>query len=292
MSEQPEVDVRLVSTGYMNAMHIPVVRGRDFNDADVAGRLNAILISESMAKRFWPNEDAIGKRLTISFTPGVVREVVGIVKDVKLDALNETRPNATLYQPLAQVTTPVGEKWQSFGMSLVVRGSGDPNALVNSITSAIHQVDPSRPVLDVKTMQDVVAESLTPQRFNMMLLAGFAGLAVLLAAVGIYSVLAYSVRQRVKEIGVRIALGAQLADVLRLVILEGMKPTALGLGIGIAVSLMLTRVVAKMIYGVSPHDIATYIGVSLLLGMIALVATLIPAWRATRVDPMRTLRDE
>jgi putative ABC transport system permease protein len=292
MSEQPEVDVRLISPGFMSAMRIPVLRGRDLSDSDVAGRPGAILISESMAKRFWPNQDAIGKRLTISFTPGIVREVVGIVKDVKMDALNETRPNAALYAPLAQVSADVGESWRSFGMSLVVRGSGDPNAMVKSITAAIHEVDPARPVLDVKTMQDVVAESLTPQRFNMMLLAGFAGLAVLLAAVGIYSVLAYSVRQRVKEIGVRMALGAGLHDVLRLVIFQGMKPTVIGLAIGLLASLMLTRLVANMIYGVSPRDTATYVGVSLLLGFIALLATLIPAWRATRVDPMRTLRDE
>jgi predicted permease len=291
-SEQPEVDVRLISPGYMNTMRIPVVRGRDFNDADIAGRPGAILVSESMAKRFWPNQDAIGKHLTISFTPGIVREVVGIVKDVKLDALNETRPIATLYAPLAQATATKGEQWRSFGMSLAVRGTGDPNAMVKSITNAIHQVDPARPILDIKTMQDVVAESLTPQRFNMMLLAGFAALAVLLAAVGIYSVLAYSVRQRVKEIGLRIALGARVRDVLRLVILEGMKPTALGLVIGLMASLLLTRLVAKMIYGVSPRDTVTYVGVSFLLGLIALFATLIPAWRATRVDPMRTLRDE
>ena len=292
MSEQPEVDVRAISPGYMKAMRIAVVHGRDFGDADVAGRPATILISESMAKRFWPNEDAIGKRLTISFTPGIAREVVGIVKDVKLDTLNETRPIATLYQPLAQITASGGQRWQSFGMSLVVRGTGDPNAMVNSITNAIHQVDPARPVLDVKTMQDLVAESLTPQRFNMMLLAGFACLAVLLAAVGIYSVLAYSVRQRAKEIGVRMALGAQLGDVLHLVVLQGMKPTAIGLAIGVAVSLLFARVVANMIYGVGPRDAVTYIGVSLLLGMIALLATLIPAYRATRVDPMRTLRDE
>jgi predicted permease len=292
MSEQPEVDVRSISPGYMSAMRTAVVRGRDFNDGDVAGRPGAILISESMAKRFWPNEDAIGKRLTISFTPQITREVVGIVKDVKLDALNETRPNATLYEPLAQLTTPAGEKWQSFGMSLVVRANGNPNDLVRSITNAIHQVDSARPVTDVKTMQDVVAESLTPQRFNMMLLAGFAGLALLLAAVGIYSVLAYSVRQRVKEIGLRIALGAQLGDVLRLVVLQGMKPTVIGLAIGVTVSLIFARAVANMIYGVSPRDAWTYASVSLLLGFIALLATLVPAWRATRVDPMRTLRDE
>jgi ABC-type antimicrobial peptide transport system permease subunit len=187
---------------------------------------------------------------------------------------------------------PAGEQWRSFGMSIVVRGTGDPNAMVKSISNAIHQVDPARPITDIKTMQDVVAESLTPQRFNMMLLAGFAALALLLAAVGIYSVLAYSVRQRVKEIGVRIALGARLGDVLRLVILQGMKPTGIGLVMGVAVSLMLTRVVSNMIYGVSPRDTITYVGVSFLLGTIALMATLIPAWRATRVDPMRTLRDE
>ena len=292
MSEQPEVDVRLISPGYMSAMRIPVVRGRDLNDADVAGRPGAILISESMAKRFWPDQDAIGKRLTISFTPGIVREVVGIVKDVKLDTLNETRPIATLYQPLAQVTADAGEKWQSFGMSLVVRGSGDPNGLVKSITSAIHQVDPARPVMDVKTMQDVAAESLTPQRFNVMLLAGFAGLALLLAAVGIYSVLAYSVRQRVREIGVRMALGAQLRDVLRLIVMQGMRPTVIGLLIGFAASASFARVFSSMVYGVSTRDVATYGGTALLLACVAMLASLLPAWRATKVDPMRILRDE
>jgi predicted permease len=292
MSEQPEVDVRLISSGYMKAMRIPVVRGRDFNDSDVAGRPGAVLISESMAKRFWPNQDPIGKQLTLTFFSGVSRQVVGVVKDVKLDGLNETRPNATLYTPLAQVTVPSNGGWRSFGMSLVARASGDPNKLVASIRNAVHQVDPDRPILDIKTMQEVVAGSLTPQRFNMFLLAGFAGLALLLAAVGIYSVLAYSVRQRVREIGVRMALGAQLRDVLRLIILEGMKPTALGLVIGVVVALLFARVVSSLIFGVSARDVATYISVSALLGSIALLASAIPAWRATRVDPMKTLREE
>jgi predicted permease len=292
MSEQPEVDVRLISPGYMNAMHTAVVLGRDFNDADVAGRPGAILISESMAKRFWPNQNPIGKRLTISFTPDMVREVVGVVKDVKLDALNETRPNATLYEPLGQVTKSAGEPWRSFGMTLVVRTTGDPNELVRSVTGAIHEVDPSRPVEDVMTMQDVVAESLTPQRFNLMLLAGFAGLALLLAAVGIYSVLAYSVRQRVREIGVRMALGAQLRDVLRLIVLQGMRPTLVGLLIGFVASASFARVFSSLVYGVSIRDVATYGGTALLLTSVALMASLIPAWRATKVDPMRILRDE
>jgi len=292
MSEQPEVDVRLISPGYMNAMRTAVVLGRDFNDSDVAGRPGAILISESMAKRFWPNQNPIGKRLTISFTPDMVREVVGVVKDVKLDALNETRPNATLYEPLGQLMKSAGEPWRSFGLTLVVRTAGDPNALVHSVTSAIHEVDSGSPVTDVMTMQDVVAESLTPQRFNLMLLAGFAALALLLAAVGIYSVLAYSVRQRVREIGVRMALGAQLRDVLRLIVLQGMRPTVIGLAIGFAASASFARVFSSLVYGVSTRDVATYGGTALVLTSVALMASLIPAWRATKVDPMRILRDE
>jgi predicted permease len=276
----------------MKAMRTPVLRGRDFNDSDVADRPHAVLISESMAKRFWPNENPIGKQLTMSFFPGITREVVGVVKDVKLDALNESRPMATLYYPMAQLTPSSDGPWRSFGLSLVTRANGNPNDLVAGIRDAVHQVDPDRPILDVKTMQEVVAESLTPQRFNMLLLAGFAGLAMLLAAVGIYSVLAYSVRQRVREIGVRMALGAQVRDVLRLVIFEGMKPTLLGLAIGITVSLLFARVIQSLIFGVSARDTLTYAGVSFMFGSIALLATLVPAWRATRVDPMRTLRDE
>jgi putative ABC transport system permease protein len=286
------VDVRIISAGYMSAMRTPIVRGRDFNDSDVMGRPAVALISQSMANRFWPNQDPIGKHVTITFAPSASREIIGIVKDVKLDSLNETRPNATLYTPIAQLYPQAGEAWRSFGMTLVARAEGNPNNLVASITNAIHQVDPDRPVLDVKTMEDVVAESLTPQRFNMLLLAAFAGLALLLAAVGIYSVLAYAVRQRVREIGLRMALGAQIGDVLQLVVVEGLKPTIVGLVIGILGSLALGRVVSSMIFGVSTRDVTTYASVSALLVCAALGASLIPAWRATKVDPMRSLRDE
>ena len=292
MSEQPEVDVRVISAGYMSAMRTPVVRGRDFNDSDVMGRPAVALISQSMANRFWPNQDPIGKHLTITFAPTASREIIGIVKDVKLDALNETRPNATLYTPITQVYPEAGAAWRSFGMTLVARAQGNPNNLVSSIKNAIHQIDPDRPVLDVKTMEDVVAESLSPQRFNMLLLAAFAGLALLLAAVGIYSVLAYAVRQRVREIGLRMALGAQISDVLRLVVVEGMKPTMVGLAIGILGALALGRVLSSMIFGVSTRDVTTYASVSVLLVCAALFASLIPAWRATKVDPIRSLRDE
>jgi len=292
MSEQPEVDVRVISAGYMSAMRTPIVRGRDFNDSDVMGRPAVALISQSMANRFWPNQDPIGKHLTITFEPSASREIIGIVKDVKLDGLNETRPNATLYTPITQVYPEAGAAWRSFGMTLVARAQGNPNNLVASITNAIHQIDPDRPVLDVKTMEDVVAESLTPQRFNMLLLAAFAGLALLLAAVGIYSVLAYAVRQRVREIGLRMALGAQIGDVLRLVVVEGMKPTMVGLVIGILGALALGRALSSMIFGVSTRDVTTYACVSVVLVGAALFASLIPAWRATKVDPIRSLRDE
>jgi predicted permease len=292
MSDQPEVDVRAISPGYMASMHIPVLRGRDLANSDVAGRPAVILISESMAKRFWPNQDPIGKHVTMTFLPGVIREVVGVVKDVKLDGLDESRPNATLYVPLNQELPPADSPWRSFSMTLVARAAGNPNDLVAGITSAVHQIDPGRPILDVKTMEDVVAESLTQQRFNMLLLAGFAGLALLLAAVGIYSVLAYAVRQRVREIGVRIALGAQLNDVLRMVMFEGMKPTAIGLALGLGAALIFGRVLSSLVFGVSTRDVGTYASVSLVLTSVALIASLIPAWRATRVDPMKTLRDE
>ena len=292
LSDQPEVDVRVTTPGYMSTMRIRVIRGRDFNDSDILGRPAVVLISESMAKRFWPGEDPIGKHLTLTFFPSVTREVVGVVKDVKLDALNESRPNATLYWPLAQISPETGRAWSSFGLSLAVRSTGDPNSVVASVRSAIHAVDPDRPILDIKTMQDVVSESISPQRFNMMLLAGFAGLALLLAAIGIYSVLAFTVRERVREIGVRMALGAQVKDVLRLVILQGMKPTLLGLAIGLSAALIFGRVLGSLVFGVSTRDVGTYATVSLVLAAVGLAASLIPAWRATRVDPMRTLRDE
>jgi len=292
MADQPEVDVRLVSPGYLRTMRVPLLRGRDLTDSDVAGRTPTVLISESMARRFWPNENPLGKHLTLTFYPDAVREIVGVVGDVKLDSLDENRPVATVYWPLDQIFASPSEPWRSFGMSLTVRLSVDPMAAASAVTSAVHQVDPEAPVIDVISMNELISRSLSPQRSNMLLLAAFAGLALLLTAVGIYSVLSYAVRRRVREIGIRMALGASHSDVLRMVVADGMKPILLGVGIGFAVALALGRVVSSLIYGVLPTDPLTFAAVALLLVAVGLLATAVPAYRATRVEPIRTLRDD
>ena len=292
MSEQPEVDVRLISTGYMRAMRIPILRGRDIRDADLAGRPAVVLISESMARQFWPGEDALGKRLTLTFFPDAVREVVGIVGDVKLDGLDQTRPSAALYFPLDQVSVPSNGGWNSFPMTLVVRSASGPTGLASAVSNAVHEVDREMPLRDILTMDALVANSLTQQRFNMLLLGAFAGLALLLAGVGIYSVLSYSVRRSVREIGIRMALGAQLSHVLRGVVIEGMKPALAGVAIGAGGALALGRVLSGLIYGVKATDPVTFLAVAVLLAAIALLASFIPAYRATKVDPMVALRCE
>ncbi len=292
MADQPEVDVRLVSPGYLRAMRVPLLSGRDLTDSDVAGRTPTVLISESMAKRFWPNQNPLGKHLTMTFYRGVAREIVGVVGDVKLDSLDETRPTETIYWPLDQIFATPGEPWRSFPMSLAVRTSIDPMSAVSAVTAAVHQVDPETPVTEVMTMNELISTSLSPQRSNMLLLAAFAALALVLTAVGIYSVLSYAVRRRVREIGIRMALGASHSDVLKMVVADGMKPILLGVGIGFAAALALGRAVSSLIYGVRPADPLTFAAVSSLLIAVGVLATIVPAYRATRVEPVRTLRDE
>ena len=292
MADQPEVDVRLISSDYLQAMHIPLLRGRDFGDQDVNGRPASVLISESTARRFWPGEDPIGKRLTLTFAPEHVREVVGVIGDVKLDSLDQSRPSTALYVPIGQLSNFGPSGFNSFPMTLVVRSATAPGGMVSAVTNAFHQVDSTVPVRDVLTMDDVVTKSLSQSRFNMLLLGVFASLALLLAVIGIYSVLSYSVRQRVPEIGIRLALGARLSDVLRMVIVEGMKPTLLGVVIGVAAALAMGRVVANLIFQVRPTDPATFIAVAALLAGIAFLACIVPAYRASKVDPMIALRNE
>jgi putative ABC transport system permease protein len=292
MADQPEVDVRGITPGYLRAMRVPIIRGRDFAESDAAGRPGVALISEALARRFWPNEDPLGKHLTLTFFPGIPREVVGIVGDVKVDSLNETRPVDTIYEAVNQVTAPTGQTWESFGLTMTVRTKSDPHTAISAVTEAIHQVGPDIPVTDVLSMDDVIAQSMSPQRFNMMLLAGFAGLALLLAAVGIYGVLSYTVRRRVREIGIRMALGASQSDILRLVVSDGMKPILTGVAIGLTAALALSRLVASLVFGVPATDPLTFTVVALLLVAVGIVANTLPAYRATRVEPVQTLREE
>ena len=292
MADQPEVDVRLISPGYLPAMRVPVIRGRDFAGSDVAGRPGAALISESLARRFWPNEDPIGKHLTLTFSSDVVREVVGIVGNVKLDSLDETRPVDTIYVALAQITPTRGSTFESFGLTLAARATTEPHAVVSGVTDAIHQVGPDVPVLKVLSMDEVIAQSVSPQRFNVLLLSSFAGLALLLAAVGIYGVLSYTVRRRVREIGIRMALGATDSDVLKLVVADGMKPILLGVVIGLAAALALSRLITSLIFGVRPTDPLTFGAVAFILVAVGILANIVPAYTATRIEPVRTLRDE
>lgn len=291
MAEQAEVDVRVISSGYISALQIPLLRGRDFDETDVAGRPPSTLISASLAKQFWPNENPIGKHITLTFF-GTVREVVGVVGDVKSDGLDQDRPPAMLYVPLGQLSAPTAGGWRSFSMTLVVRSSAKPASLVSAVSNAVHDVDRNIPVRNVLTMDELVTTSLSQQRFNLMLLGAFAVLALILAAIGIYSVLSYSVRRRVQEIGIRLALGARISDVLRMIVIEGMRPTLLGVTIGIVGALALGQVMSSLVYGVKPTDPLTFLAVAMVLAVVALSATIIPAYRAARVDPMVALRYE
>jgi len=292
MSDLPEVDVRVISPGYLSAMHIPLLSGRDFDDSDAQGRAGAALISQSMAKQFWPNENAIGKHVTLYFYPQLTRVVVGIVADVKEDGLKQKRAAVELYFPLAQLSAPKGLEWQSFGMDMVIRTAQNPSSIAVALTEAVHGVDPEVVLLNVRTMDDLVSASLSPQRFTMLLLAVFAGLALLLATIGIYSAISYSVSRRTHEIGIRISLGASPADVLLLVLRQGMMLTAMGLVIGIITALVFSRLMATVVYDVKPSDPLTFVAVALLLACVAVVACYIPARRAMRLDAVVALRHE
>jgi putative ABC transport system permease protein len=265
-------------------MKVPLLQGRPLNVSDIADRPQVILVSQSMAKRFWPGQNPIGKHLTMTFFPEKSREVVGVVGDIKQDGLNIIDPVATLYLPLAQHSTPY--------MSLVMRTSAPSSTLVSAFTNAMHEIDREQPGLEVLSMDEILADSLSQPRFNMLLLAAFSGLALLLAAIGIYSVLAYSVRRRVREIGVRLALGAQRGDILRMILGQGTKLALIGAGIGLAGALALTRLLSSQLFGVTATDPITFVSVSALIVLVALLACYIPARRATKVDPMVALRYE
>jgi predicted permease len=281
---QRNVSVRIATPNYFRTMGIPILEGRDLRMEDTSGKEAVAVISKAMANLFWPGEDAVGKRFRISFTPETVRTVVGVVDDIKNRGLDTLERVTMLYLPIRQDETGA--------ISLVVRGNGAVKGLAPVIGAILAKIDPSLPIRNVTTMDEIVATTLSRHRFTMWLFAALAGLAFLLAMVGIYSVLAYSVRSRMHELGVRIALGARPADVVRLVIAEGMRPAFGGIALGVCGAFALQGVLSKLIYGVSPADPLTFSAVAVLLALVALVACAIPGCRATRVHPITALRNE
>ena len=275
--EPVALQVRQITPGYLRAMGIPVLRGRDVVDSDA----EVLLVSQDATKLYWGADDPIGRRATLpAFSPTVLRQVVGIVGDVKQRNLIDP-PTPTVYY---YTRAPSGR------VTFVIRTSVPPATLAQPAVAAIRAIDPEQPVGDIRTMVQVRDEKLTPQRFSALLLAGFAGVALLLAAVGIYSVLSYIVRGRSREIGIRTALGAQRADVLRLVIVEGMSPVLVGIAAGTVAALASAKVLNTLVFGVSASDPVTLAAVGAMLALVALIASLVPAYRALRLDPVKALR--
>jgi putative ABC transport system permease protein len=292
MANQPEVSVRVVTPGYFRTMRIPVIEGRDIEPSDGPDAPAVVVISRAMAKQFWPHGDAVGRRLKLTFFPDHEREVVGVVGDVNQEGLDSTAGIATLYWPIAQVGDSAMGKWRPYGMSLAVRTMEPPQKLANAVTGAVAQADSDALVDKVISLEDFVGDTLSHHRFNMQLLAIFGSLALLLCAIGIYSVLAYSVKRRMREIGVRLALGASMGDVAGLVVVQGMKPILAGIGIGIGAALAMGKIVSNLIYGVSAQDLETFLTVTLLLIAVSLAASLVPVLRAVRINPLAVLRDQ
>jgi putative ABC transport system permease protein len=277
-------DIRIVDPGYFAAMRIPLLRGRGLTAADRADAPPVVVISETMARQYWPDEDPIGARLQVNWThPDVHPEVIGVVGDVHVSTLDgDLRP--TIYY--AQAQEPSGS------MTIVARHAAGAGGLATSVRAAVRELDHDLPVTDVATMSTRLVRSMSDRRYPMLLLAAFAALAVLLAAVGIYGVLSYAVNQRLREIGVRMALGARRSDVLGLVIGSGMRLTLVGVAIGAAGGLLASRALGRLLYGVTATDPLTFAAVAGLLAVVALIAIYFPAARATRVDPMTVLRTE
>jgi len=276
-----------VSNDYFRTMGIPLLKGRAFTDEDRTDAPAVVVINETMARRFWPGQEALGKHIRWGgWNPqGGWLTIVGVAADVKLASLAADSPT-TVYMPVFQI--PRLRRDALF----ILRTSGDPANLAAALRQAISGVDADLPVYEVQTMKQVVAESVAERRFTMWLLVTFAVAALLSAAFGLYGVMSYSVTQRTHELGIRMALGAQMRDVLKLVVKQGMTLALLGVGVGEVAALMLTRLLKTLLFSVSATDPLTFGVIALLLTLVALLACWIPARRATKVDPLVALRYE
>lgn len=276
-------DERLVAGRYFEAMGIPLRRGRFFNEEDTISKPRVVIVDEHMAEELWPGQDPIGKRLHIvelqSDDPW--QTVVGVVGRVKQDSL-DSDPRIAFYLPHSQ--------FPSRAMTVVFRSGNDPTALLSAVKSELRNLDPDLPMYSVRTMGQRVDESLARRRFSMLLLALFAAVALTLATIGIYGVMAYMVNQSAREIGIRMALGATQRDILSLILRQGMALALSGMAIGLTAAFLLARLISSLLFGVQATDPFTFVGISALLGLIALLASYIPAQRAARIDPMISLR--
>jgi predicted permease len=288
----------LISSGYFDAFKIPVLRGRAFRDSDEAGAPPVVIINQAMARKFWTNGDPLNDRLVIGknvgpeFEGDPPRQIVGVVGDVHGGGLDRD-PGPTMYIPEAQVLD--GEN--ALGLRItplawVIRTSVNPNSLSTPIQNELRQASGGFPVGSIRLMDEVVARSTARQDFNMLLMSVFAGSALLLAAIGIYGLMSYSVQQRTQEIGIRMALGAESSGVRTMVVLQGMRLAFIGVAIGLAAAFGLARFMGSFLFGVRPWDPAAFITVPIILCAVALIAAWVPAVRASRVDPMVALRHE
>jgi putative ABC transport system permease protein len=282
LEDRPLCLIRSVTPGYFGALGIPLLAGRDFNAFDTSDAARVALVNTTMARRFFPDRSAIGAHLSLD-SPAVKLEIVGIAGDVKQDKLD--RPDwPTVYFPYPQAPAAT--------MVLMVRTEGDPLASAPAVVREIRAIDPDQPVADIRSIEQVLSDSVATPRFNAVLLAVFAGVAFVLAAVGIYGVTAYGGAERTREFGIRLALGAAPADIFGMVLLNGASLAGIGIAIGLAASFALTRTMASMLYPIAPADLTTFASVTLLLGAVALSACYLPSRHATAVEPVQALRHE
>jgi putative ABC transport system permease protein len=283
-NEVPQAWFSMVSPNYFDVMHISPLAGRSFTDQERFGATQVAVINDTMRRRFFPGEDPIGKRLAVSFlSTKLTVEIVGVVSDIKQESLSAPA-NAQIYLSYLQVP------W--FSTSLLVRTEVEPSTLVAPIERALRLIDPAQSGSGAKTMEQLLTDSVAQPRFYSLLLGSFAGLALVLAMVGVYGVMSYSVAQRTHELGIRIALGARVQDVLILVMGQAIILVMLGAVVGLGTAFALTRLLTKFLFEVNASDPMTFGAVALLLALVALIACYIPARRATKVDPLVALRYE
>jgi putative ABC transport system permease protein len=279
------IGVHFIGPEHLRVLGVPLVRGRMFTPRDRQGMPRVVLVNQAAARKWWPGKDPVGRRISVAmgYFRDSTAEVVGVIGDVKYGAI-EAPAEPAVFIPNLQYSSP--------STFFLIRTSAEPSQLVAAVRREVLAVDPNLPIFNIRTMEERVGDALSRARFGSLLLAVFAGVALLLAAVGVYGVMAFAVVQRTHEMGVRMALGAERGDVLRLVLGQGVRLTLVGIAAGLLASFALTRVLAGLLFGVSATDPATFGAIALTLGVASLVATYIPARRATRVDPMLALRQE